>query len=268
MIIELWQLAAALYFAAVLWIVGAAMLPGKRTRLVAALLLGVGALAQGVAFARLHTLDPPPPLTDFPSAMALMGWVAVILAVLLLLRGRLQLLAAPVALLAFFTALYGSVALGGSASAPAVSAGRWPHLHVILASAGLAALGIAALAGLIFLWADRALKQKRPLPLPPEIRRHLPSLEALDRVNQHALVLGFPVLTVGVVAGFLWTQGQSGDWWPRGAHGVWSGLAWALYLGLVLSRFAGGWRGRRAALCAAGGFALLVLAYFGAEAVH
>ncbi len=266
MIVELWHLAAALYLAAALWLAVGALLPHGRPRPVALLLLAAGALAQGVGFARLHTLDPTPPLTNFPSAVSLMAWIAVLFAAALLKRRRLELLVAPIAAAAFVALLYGGVALGAAPAAAAAGAGRWPHLHVILASAGLVALGIAGCAGSIFLLEDRALKRKRPLPVPRELRAHLPSLEALDRVNGAALVLGFPLLTVGVIAGMLWSQALVGRLWG-GAHATWAGIAWLVYVALVFARFGAGWRGRRAALSATAGFVFLALAIIGAEVV-
>jgi ABC-type uncharacterized transport system permease subunit len=263
-IVELWHLSAALYLAAALWLAVGALLPHGHPRPIALLLLAAGALSQGVGFARLHTLDPTPPLTDFPSAVSLMAWIAVLFAAAMLHRRRLELLAAPIAGAAFVALLYGTASLGASAHAVTEGAGGWPHLHVILASAGLVALGIAACAGSIFLLEDRALKQKRPLPVPRELRAHFPSLEALDRVNWAALVLGFPLLTVGVIAGMLWSQALVGRPWG-GAHATWTGLAWLVYVALVVARFGAGWRGRRAALSATAGFALLAIAVIGAE---
>ena len=56
-----------------------------------------------------------------------------------------------VAPLAFLGVFYESFALYATAPAVAADAGSWPHLHVILASAGLALLGVAGLAGVLFL---------------------------------------------------------------------------------------------------------------------
>lgn len=264
MIVELWHLAAALYLAGALWLGVGALLPYGRLRPAALTLLVAGALFHGVGFARLHTLEPPPSLTEFPAAVSLMAWLAVLFAVVLLQRRRLELLCAPIAIAAFAALVFASATMGGAAEGAVAASGRWPHLHVILASAGLVALGIAGCAGVLFLVVDRALKRKRPLPIPQELRSHLPSLEALDRVNRLALFLGFPLLTVGVIAGMLWSQALLG--WPwGGAHATWTGIAWLIYLALVTTRFGAGWRGRRAALSASAGFAMLALAVIGAE---
>jgi ABC-type uncharacterized transport system permease subunit len=226
-------------------------------------LLAAGALTHGFSFARLHTLPNPPALTHLPSAVSLMAWLAVLTSLVLLRRGRLRGIAALLAPLAFLAVLFASVSLRSVEPAADEAVGSWPHLHVIFASAGLGLLAVAGLAGALFLVEDRGLKTKRP----PTWRSGLPSLEALDRVNALALAVGFPLLSCGVVAGMLWTQGETGRLWAGGAHAIWSTVAWAIYLALVLARFTLDFRGREAAACAALGFAFLLFVVIGVGAV-
>jgi hypothetical protein len=47
----------------------------------------------------------------------------------------------------------------------------------------------------------------------------------------------FPLLSCGVIAGFFWTQGETGELWIGGAHAIWSTFAWAVYGALVVARF-------------------------------
>jgi ABC-type transport system involved in cytochrome c biogenesis permease subunit len=187
-----------------------------------------------------------------------------VFALLLQRRGRLESLAGLVAPFAFAATLYAASPLAGAES-PGWSAGdgRWPHLHVILASGGLSLLGVAGVAGVLFLAENRQLKAKRR----GSLRRPLPSLEALDRVNVAALALGFPLLTFGVIAGIVWSEALTGRLWDGGPHATWTGIAWLIYLALVLARFGMGWRGREAAACAAAGFAFLLFAVVGVEAI-
>jgi ABC-type uncharacterized transport system permease subunit len=260
-VIELHRLAAAAYLIASLGTFLALALPDARIGRAATWVLGAGALLHGLAFARLHTMASPPPLTDLPAAVSLMAWIAVLFSLILLLRGRLESLAGLVAPFAFVAVWWASSALQGPVPEPPEATGRWPHLHIILASAGLALLGVAGLAGLLFLAEARALKAKRRLAV------RLPSLEALDRVNVVALAVGFPLLTFGVIAGVIWARGITGDLWAGGPHATWSAIAWAIYLALAVARFGIGWRGREAAACAAVGFGFLLFAVIGVEAL-
>lgn len=262
MAIELQQLAAALYLVAgVAQILGIAV-PALRFGRAAPWLLGAGAIAHGISFAQLHELPTPPSLTHLPTAVSLMAWIGVLQSLVLLRRARLEGLVAGMALLAFVGVLFASLALRSVQPAPA-PAGSWPHLHVILASAGLSLLAVAGLAGGLFIAVDRALKSKRR----GTWRRRLPSLEALDRVNALTLAIGFPLLSCGVVAGMLWTQGETGRLFAGGAHAIWSSVAWAIYLALVVARFRMGLRGREAAACAAFGFAFLLFVVVGVGAI-
>lgn len=262
MVTVLHQASAALYLAATLATAVALALHHARLARISVWCLLAAVLVHTLALVDVHLLERPPSLTALPAATSLMGWLAAGFALLFLRRGRLESLAGLVAPFAFAAAIYAATSLAGGEPADAAATGRWPHLHVILASAGLSLLGVAGVAGVLFLAANRQLKAKRGHAL----GRPLPSLEALDRVNVVALAAGFPLLTCGVVAGLIWNQGLTGQLWNGGPHATWTGVAWVIYGGLVLARFALGWRGREAAACTAAGFAFLLFAVIGIEA--
>ncbi len=258
--------AAALYLAAGVAAVLGLALPAKSILRGARWGLGLGALVQTLAFATLHRLDPAPALTDLAQVVAVMAWLAVLFTLLLATRFRLPGFVPPVAFVAFLAAFGATLPApgpepgpGAAAAATIASGGALPHAHVLLASAGLAAFGLAGLAGLFFLIEHRALKRR------PPVRRRipLPSLEALDRVNRLALVLGFPLLSLGVVTGALWLDSRTGHWWSGNIHQTWMMIAWMIYLGLVGLRFAGRQGARQAAASALAGFAFLLFAVVG-----
>ena len=96
----------------------------------------------------------------------------------------------------------------------------------------------------------------------------MPSLEALDRINVVSLVVGFPLLTLGVITGFVWVQTAQGMLWTGSSHETWTMLAWAIYAGLVAARFFGHQGARQAAATAVGGFAFLAFAVLGVGVVR
>jgi len=259
-IVVLHQLTAALYLVAgMLAGVGLALARPRLSR-VAVVVLVSGAILHGVAFAAFHLASEPPPLTDLPASVSLMAWLSVLFYLSLLIRARLSALVVGVAPMAFLGVFFAALRLPHSEHAPFVgAASSWPHAHVLLASAGLASLAVACLAGMVFLAEDRRLKAKRPLPG----RFPLPSLEALDRVNAVALVVGFPLLTLGVVTGMMWVKGTSGRFWTGAAHETWSIVAWAVYAVLVARHFRAHQGARQAAIAAVAGFAFLLFAVIG-----
>ena len=144
--------------------------------------------------------------------------------------------------LAFFAALRLPVAEPASF----VGSGSWPHFHVLLSSAGLSLLGLAALAGALFLAEHRRVKARRAI----SPRLPLPSLEALDRTNAVALAVGFLLLTLGVVTGMMWVQTVSGRLWTASPHQILSALAWAVCAVLAGVRFGSRQGARQAAAMA------------------
>ncbi len=254
---SLQYIAAALYLAAGVAAILGLALPAPAVLRGARIGLGLGALAQTAAFATLHRLEAAPSLTDLGHVIAVMAWLGVLFLLFLSLRLRLPGFVPPIAFIAFLATF--AAALGHTEIAADNASGSLAHLHVLLASAGLAALGVAGLAGLFFLLEHRTLKSRRRVAR----RIALPSLEALDRVNRVALVLGFPLLSLGVLTGGLWLDAETGEIFSGSLHETWMLIAWLIYAGLVGMRFAGHQGARQAAASALAGFAFLLFAVVG-----
>jgi ABC-type transport system involved in cytochrome c biogenesis permease subunit len=216
-------------------------------------LLAAAAVLHGFAFFGLHRLEPTPQLTQLPLAVSLAAWLLVLSFLGLQLRVRTPGLAALVAPAAFL----GTVFAAFSAATPVHSASGsalWSHLHVLLASGGLALLGVAGAAGVLYLVHHRALKRKHPVGLPSA----LPSLENLDRANSLASALGFLLLSLGVLTGVLWVETREGRLWPGGLHANAALAVWIVYAALIAARTGRQQSARGAALGAALGFVLLL----------
>ena len=259
MAILLHQATAALYLLAgiVAWL-GLA-LGARRLERGSVAILTLGGALHLVAFGTLHTLDPPPPLTDLPIAISFMACVGALFFLLLSQWARLAGLVVVVAPVAFVSAFAAALRMRHAMQVAFVGAGSWPHAHVLLASAGLACLGLAGLAGLLFLAEHQRLKAKKPLGF----RFDLPSLEALDHVNRLSLAVGFPLLTLGVVTGVIWVDQVHGSFWTGSQHEIWSALAWCVYAVVVGVRFGAAQGARTAAASAVVGFAFLMFAVIG-----
>ena len=222
-------------------------------------LLAAGALTHGLSFSLLHTLDPPPALNDLPSALSFMAWVGTLSYLLLAWRTRLLGLVVLVAPMAFLGVI-GAALLGTRGGDLSLGAGSLPHAHVLLASAGLALLGLAGLAGGLFLVEHRRLKRKLPLAA-----AGLPSLEALDRAGALSVAVGFPLLTLGVVTGALWQLSARGALFAGTPHELLCLVAWAIYSALAALRYGFAQPARRCAQSSLAGFAVLGLLVLGGE---
>lgn len=115
-------------------------------------------------------------------------------------------------------------------------------VHVLVNLIGVALFVLAGASATLYLVQERRLKQKRLAKI-----GSLPPLDTLDRAVHRFLVLGFPLLTVGIVSGTFWAyQLESGsfDEVMRIALGY---ITWLLIGAVLLLRTAAGWRGKRSA---------------------
>jgi ABC-type uncharacterized transport system permease subunit len=121
---------------------------------------------------------------------------------------------------------------------------------------GYAALILSFGASLLYLIQERSLKAKRP-----GILSRLPALEVIDEIGFRSLLLGFPFMTLGLIAGAVVAQSTYGRIALLDPKILLSILMWAVYLILLFTRWSAGWRGRRAAYLAAGAFIAAVVAW-------
>jgi ABC-type transport system involved in cytochrome c biogenesis permease subunit len=147
------------------------------------------------------------------------------------------------------------VAYDDPASAVAKHAGQgvWGPLHgvlILLASVGVC-VGFAA--SVTYLVQAHRLRTKAP---PGRVTKLL-SLERLETMNRRALLLSFPLLTAGVLAGFVALLNSQVIGWAD--YRVIATLAlWAAFALLLYVRFAQHVRGRQAALMTIVAFVLLL----------
>ncbi len=134
------------------------------------------------------------------------------------------------------------------------------RVHISLATVGVAVFALASALSAIYLLEERNLKRKkfdaRSFKNPDA------SLDGLDALSQRLVQAGFLVFTVAVVLGIAWVA-QRGESMTRPEYPI-AIITWMTYAALVSVRLGLGWRGRRTAWMALGGFAaaLCVLAIY------
>jgi ABC-type uncharacterized transport system permease subunit len=133
----------------------------------------------------------------------------------------------------------------------------WLIAHISLIFAGYAALVLSFSASLVYLIQENLLKAKRSAGL----LARLPALQVTDDIGFRSLLIGFPFMTAGLIAGLVIAQATFGHVNFRDPKILISVLTWAVYLILLYTRWSAGWRGRRAAYLAAGTFALAIVAW-------
>ncbi len=199
------------------------------------------------------------PLASLFEAMSFFSWALVLAFLIVELRYRVHILGSFILPMAF-------VSLVSAATFPteirALSPQyqtSWRNIHTSLSVLGSAAFALAFTAGLMYLIQERLLKSKTFNSL----YHKLPSLELLDSLNQKAILFGFPLLTLGIITGVLWSQWAWGFYWSWDPKQTLTLVTWFFYLGVLHGRLTMGWRARRAALLSVIGFMGVVIIFFG-----
>ncbi|MFT7624216.1 MAG: ABC-type uncharacterized transport system permease subunit [Myxococcota bacterium] len=115
-------------------------------------------------------------------------------------------------------------------------------IHKVTSYIGFAVFAVAAGASVLQIAQEWRLKTKR---LQLNAPSRLPSLPRLEKIAHRALVVGFPIYSVGMVLGAIWfADGES----PVTRHFIMASFSWALYAVTLHARLVIGLQGRRAAV--------------------
>ncbi len=136
----------------------------------------------------------------------------------------------------------------------------WLPLHAGFTIIAYGFLALAFVGGLMYLVQEWELKSKRF----GYFFSRLPSLQALDQLNNHCLTTGFIFLTLGIITGTIWGKQALGTYWRWDPKETWTVITWFIYLIQFHQRLTVGWRGKRAAVMAIIGFCSVIFTLWGA----
>ncbi len=87
--------------------------------------------------------------------------------------------------------------------------------------------------------------------------------DTLDNISYRMIGLGFPLLTIGIIAGAVWANEAWGSYWSWDPKETWALITWLVFAAYLHARITKGWQGRRPALLAATGFVVVWVCYLG-----
>lgn len=99
--------------------------------------------------------------------------------------------------------------------------------------------------------------------LPPLSPQRLNLAETLDNISYRIIGLGFPLLTIGIIAGAVWANEAWGTYWSWDPKETWALITWLVFAAYLHARITKGWQGRRPAILAAAGFIVVWICYLG-----
>lgn len=164
-------------------------------------------------------------------------------------------------------------------AAPLVPALRsnWLMMHVTIMMISYATLMIGSLLSILFLIiSENRLKiksitnnqfykiNKDSLVLNREQNSNqITLLESIDNLSYRTIGLGFPLLTIGIIAGSVWANEAWGSYWSWDPKETWALITWLIFASYLHSRLTKSWSGRKPAIIASFGFFIVWICYLG-----
>ena len=247
----------ALYFAATVSFLAYLLWPSEALSKASLGMTAIGFAAHTIALvARMvGTADVSPP--GFHEALSFFSWMLILVFLAVEFRHRLHVLGSFIVPLAL-------VSLVSAAALPETAPTLTPvfrtlWVHVTLSMLGTVGFAVAFVAGVMYLIQDGLLKSKRFNVLYSK----LPALDFLDHLNQQSIVMGFPLLTLGIITGALSAEFSRGSYLSWNPEQTWALVTWVFYFAVLLGRLTVGWRAKRAAYLTIIGFAGVILTLIG-----
>jgi len=191
------------------------------------------------------------PLSNFYESLIFYGWCISLTVIGMKKRLRFPLLTMFACLIALgfmgYASFSSSVDKKIQPLIPALQS-NWLHIHVFTCFIAYAAFAVSFLAGLFYVFNWKGV---------------MPPAERLEELNYRSVMVGFPMLSAGILTGAVWAHYAWGAYWSWDPKETWSLITWIFYALFLHARFARGWKGSRIALLSIIGFASVIFTYFG-----
>ncbi|NGZ08711.1 MAG: c-type cytochrome biogenesis protein CcsB [Nitrospira sp. LK70] len=194
---------------------------------------------------------------SFSDALSFFSWMIILVFLVVEFRHRIHVLGSFMVPLALVSLISAAALPETVPTLQPVFKTLW--FHVTLSMLGAVGFTVAFVAGVMYLIQDRLLKSKQFNVL----YNKLPALDFLDHLNQQSIVLGFPLLTLGIVTGAISAQFARGSYVSWNPEQTWALVTWLFYFIVLLGRLTIGWRAKRAAYLTVIGFACVILTLVG-----
>jgi cytochrome c-type biogenesis protein CcsB len=199
------------------------------------------------------------PFSNLYESLIFFSWTLMLLHLITEWRTKTRSLGAFVTPLSFLALAYASFSVDSHIKPliPALQS-NWLTSHVITCFFGYAAFGISF--GLSIMYLVKRLDRKNAYN---KFLKIVPRMDILDELNYQMVVIGFLMLTLGIITGSVWAHSAWGSYWSWDPKETASLITWLVYAAVLHSRIMGGWRGKRTAILCLIGSLCVLFTWFG-----
>jgi cytochrome c-type biogenesis protein CcsB len=203
------------------------------------------------------------PLANFYESLIFFAWAVLLLYLIIEWRTRSRSLGVFVIPVAFLLLAFASISPGvNDRIQPLIPAlqSNWLTVHVLTCFLGYASFAMAFALGIMYLLKGKGQDGGKEAGA---FFRLIPAADAVEELLYQSVVLGFVLLSLGIMTGSVWAQYAWGSYWSWDPKETWSLITWIVYAVMLHARSVRGWRGKRMAVMALVGFASVLFTYLG-----
>ena len=229
------------------------------------------------------------PLSNLYESLMFLAWGITFISLITESRSRVSIISSLSSPIALFVCGFASLSLPENMQSPSplvpALKSNWLMMHVTVMMLSYASLIIGSLLGIFFLalaWGKAETvtlqgnsvgKGFTPIPVKMSVletqqeslRRddRLSLLESIDNLSYRTISFGFPMLTIGIIAGAVWANEAWGSYWSWDPKETWALITWLVFASYLHARITKTWQGEKPAMIAAVGFFVVWICYLG-----
>lgn len=219
------------------------------------------------------------PLSNLYESLVFLTWGITTVQIITEYKTRNRLIGAITSPVAMFTLGFASLSLPSDMkkAMPLVPAlkSNWLMMHVSVMMLSYSALIIGSLLAILFLVLSKgkevniqgsSIGTNNYTGLDYSLNfksNNLSLLESLDNLSYRIIGLGFPLLTIGIIAGAVWANNAWGSYWSWDPKETWALITWLIFAAYLHARITKSWQGKKPAILASIGFIIVWICYLG-----
>ncbi len=203
------------------------------------------------------------PLSNLYESVVFFSWTIILIFGILDMKYKYRIIGAFVVPFALLGMAWAQLSLESNIEplVPALQS-NWLLYHVITCFLGYACFAVACGISIMYLIKIKS-ESADSNSAAGGIVSTFPSARILDDMNYRAIMIGFPLLTLGIITGAAWANYAWGTYWSWDPKETWSLIVWFVYAAFLHARITRGWVGKRAAWLSIIGFAATIFCYLG-----
>ncbi|MCK8824442.1 c-type cytochrome biogenesis protein CcsB [Fuchsiella alkaliacetigena] len=255
----LWLTLAIYFFSSIIYIKQELIQAKQNNNRKIAYLFQLGALIHTFCLLAIILETGYLPIKNLYETLLLFSWTIVIIYNLIEYLYKFKVLGAFIIPLNTIAIFYASFLPNNVDNLPMEMRSIWLSIHTSVIFFGYGVFTLAFCVSVAYLIQEKQLQEKKP----SMFYYRLPALNKLDKLSLRLVMIGFPLLTIGVLAGVIWSGEIKGVYWTWNAKQIWTTITWLIYALYLHNRFSKNWQGRKSAYITIIGFLAILFTYLG-----